>query len=73
MTAVVGYIVCLYIMVSTSGRAERNKETFFFLFQYLSLQQHGMAQLIGTINADMESLKVIKDGMTDLLTGHSVS
>ncbi|XP_063975634.1 nuclear pore complex protein Nup54 [Diachasmimorpha longicaudata] len=40
---------------------------------YLSLQQQGMAQLIDTINADMESLKVIKDGMADLLTGHAVS
>ncbi|XP_015122055.1 nuclear pore complex protein Nup54 [Diachasma alloeum] len=40
---------------------------------YLSLQQQGMAQLIDTINTDMESLKVIKDGMADLLTGHTIS
>lgn len=32
-----------------------------------------MAQLVATINADLESLKIIKDGMSDLLTGHGIS
>ncbi|KAK0092784.1 hypothetical protein PV326_000609 [Microctonus aethiopoides] len=40
---------------------------------YLSMEQQGMAQLIDTINTDLESLKLIKSGMADLLTGHSVS
>lgn len=40
---------------------------------YLGMEQQGMAQLIATINADLESLKIIKDGMSDLLTGHSIS
>ncbi|XP_012253985.2 nuclear pore complex protein Nup54 [Athalia rosae] len=40
---------------------------------YLSMEQQGMAQLIATINADLECLKIIKDGMSDLLTGHSIS
>ncbi|XP_011299780.1 nuclear pore complex protein Nup54 [Fopius arisanus] len=40
---------------------------------YLGLQQQGMAQLIDTINTDMESLKVIRDGMADLLTSHTIS
>lgn len=39
---------------------------------YLSMEQQGMAQLIATINADLESLKIIKDGMSDLLIGHSI-
>ncbi|XP_044594934.1 nucleoporin p54 isoform X2 [Cotesia glomerata] len=38
---------------------------------YLSLEQQGMAQLIDTITTDLESLKVIKDGMVDLLTGNT--
>ncbi|XP_020296995.1 nuclear pore complex protein Nup54-like isoform X1 [Pseudomyrmex gracilis] len=40
---------------------------------YLSMQQQGMAQLIATINADLESLKIIKDGMSDLLINHAQS
>lgn len=40
---------------------------------YLSMEQQGMAQLIGTINADLESLKIIKDGMSDLLINQSIS
>ena len=32
-----------------------------------------MSQLIATANADMECLKIIKDDMSELLTGHSVS
>jgi hypothetical protein len=32
-----------------------------------------MAQLIATINADLESLKIIKDGMSDLLISQSIS
>lgn len=46
---------------------------FFSIFQYLSMQQQGMAQLIATINADLESLKIIKDGMSDLLINHAQS
>ncbi|XP_032675966.1 nuclear pore complex protein Nup54-like isoform X1 [Odontomachus brunneus] len=40
---------------------------------YLSMEQQGMAQLIATINADLESLKIIKDGMSDLLMSQSIS
>ncbi|KZC08218.1 PREDICTED: nuclear pore complex protein Nup54-like [Dufourea novaeangliae] len=40
---------------------------------YLSMEQQGMAQLISTIHSDLESLKIIKDGMSDLLMGHSIS
>lgn len=40
---------------------------------YLSMEQQGMAQLISTINADLESLKVIKDGMSELLVSQSIS
>ncbi|KYQ57565.1 putative nucleoporin Nup54 [Trachymyrmex zeteki] len=40
---------------------------------YLSMEQQGMAQLISTINADLESLKVIKDGMSELLMSQSIS
>ncbi|XP_057340527.1 nuclear pore complex protein Nup54 [Microplitis mediator] len=36
---------------------------------YLGLEQDGMAQLIDTISTDLDHLKVIKDGMADLLTG----
>ena len=34
------------------------------------MQQQGISQLIDTVNTDVESLKIIKDGMADLLTGH---
>ncbi|XP_046612237.1 nuclear pore complex protein Nup54 [Neodiprion virginianus] len=40
---------------------------------YLTMEQQGMSQLISTINADLECLKIIKDGMSDLLTSHSIS
>lgn len=40
---------------------------------YLSMEQQGMAQLIATINSDLESLKIIKDGMSDLLMSQSIS
>ncbi|XP_076674726.1 nuclear pore complex protein Nup54 isoform X2 [Andrena cerasifolii] len=40
---------------------------------YLTMEQQGMAQLISTINADLESLKIIKDGMSDLLMSHNIS
>ncbi|XP_076233397.1 nuclear pore complex protein Nup54 isoform X2 [Calliopsis andreniformis] len=40
---------------------------------YLTMEQQGMAQLIATINADLESLKIIKDGMSDLLMSHNIS
>ncbi|EFN74209.1 Probable nucleoporin Nup54 [Camponotus floridanus] len=40
---------------------------------YLSMEQQGMAQLISTINTDLESLKIIKDGMSDLLMSQSIS
>ncbi|GAB1860914.1 Probable nucleoporin Nup54 [Camponotus japonicus] len=40
---------------------------------YLSMEQQGMAQLIATINTDLESLKIIKDGMSDLLMSQSIS
>ena len=29
-----------------------------------------MGQLIETVNQDLDSLKIIKDGMSELLTGH---
>lgn len=45
----------------------------YFHFQYLSMEQQGMAQLISTINTDLESLKIIKDGMSNLLMNHSIS
>jgi len=37
------------------------------------MEQQGMAQLISTINADLESLKVIKDGMSELSMSQSIS
>jgi len=37
------------------------------------MEQQGMAQLITTINTDLESLKIIKDGMSDLLINQSIS
>ncbi|XP_076161866.1 nuclear pore complex protein Nup54 [Ptiloglossa arizonensis] len=40
---------------------------------YLTMEQQGMAQLISTINADLESLKIIKEGMSDLLLSHNIS
>ncbi|XP_031840662.1 nuclear pore complex protein Nup54 isoform X2 [Nomia melanderi] len=40
---------------------------------YLSMEQQGMAQLIATIHADLESLKIIKDSMSELLLSHSIS
>nr|XP_033321585.1 nuclear pore complex protein Nup54 isoform X1 [Megalopta genalis] len=40
---------------------------------YLSMEQQGMAQLISTIHADLESLKIIKDSMSELLMSHSIS
>ncbi|KAJ8680828.1 hypothetical protein QAD02_016615 [Eretmocerus hayati] len=36
--------------------------------QYLNMEQQGMGQLISTVNADLESLKVIKDGMSELVS-----
>ncbi|XP_043512011.1 nuclear pore complex protein Nup54 isoform X2 [Frieseomelitta varia] len=39
---------------------------------YLTMEQQGMAQLIATINSDLESLKIIKDGMSELLMSHSI-
>lgn len=32
-----------------------------------------MEQLISTINTDLESLKIVKEGMSDILSGHSIS
>ena len=29
-----------------------------------------MGQLISTVNADLESLKIIKDGMSELVSSH---
>ncbi|XP_078044647.1 nuclear pore complex protein Nup54 isoform X2 [Augochlora pura] len=40
---------------------------------YLSMEQQGMAQMIATIQADLESLKIIKDSMSELLMSHSIS
>ncbi|XP_029037099.1 nuclear pore complex protein Nup54 [Osmia bicornis bicornis] len=40
---------------------------------YLTMEQQGMTQLIATINADLESLKIIKDGMSDLFMSHNIS
>lgn len=40
---------------------------------YLTMEQQGMAQLIATIHTDLESLKIIKDGMSDLLISHNIS
>ncbi|XP_076280358.1 nuclear pore complex protein Nup54 isoform X1 [Lasioglossum baleicum] len=40
---------------------------------YLTMEQQGMAQLIATIHADLESLKIIKDSMSELLMSHSIS
>ncbi|XP_043276307.1 nuclear pore complex protein Nup54 [Venturia canescens] len=40
---------------------------------FLNMEQQGISQLIDTINSDLESLKIIKDGMADLLTGHRIS
>lgn len=37
------------------------------------MEQQGMAQLIATINSDLESLKIIKDGMSELLMSHNIS
>ncbi|KAL7300810.1 hypothetical protein TKK_0006376 [Trichogramma kaykai] len=37
---------------------------------YLNMEQQGMAQLIDTVNHDLESLKIIKDGMSELLSSH---
>jgi hypothetical protein len=34
------------------------------------MEQQGMGQLIDTVNADLEGLKIIKDGMSELLTRH---
>ncbi|XP_014210731.1 nuclear pore complex protein Nup54 [Copidosoma floridanum] len=34
---------------------------------YLNMEQQGMAQLIDTVNTDLECLKIIKDGMSELL------
>ncbi|XP_043469732.1 nuclear pore complex protein Nup54-like [Leptopilina heterotoma] len=34
---------------------------------YLSMEQQGMEQLIATINTDVECLKIIKDGMSELV------
>ncbi|KAK9306349.1 hypothetical protein QLX08_003031 [Tetragonisca angustula] len=39
---------------------------------YLTMEQQGMAQLVATINSDLESLKIIKDGMSELLMSHSI-
>jgi len=38
--------------------------------QFLVMEQNGMAHLIETIQNDMASLKIIKEGMTRLLQGH---
>ncbi|XP_060812367.1 nuclear pore complex protein Nup54 isoform X1 [Bombus pascuorum] len=40
---------------------------------YLTMEQQGMAQLIATINSDLKSLKIIKDGMSELLMSHNIS
>jgi hypothetical protein len=40
------------------------------VFQFLVMEQNGMAHLIETIQTDMASLKIIKEGMTRLLQGH---
>ncbi|CAL7947895.1 unnamed protein product [Xylocopa violacea] len=40
---------------------------------YLTMEQQGMAQLIATIHSDLESLKIIKDGMSELLMSHHIS
>jgi ethanolamine transporter EutH len=46
------------------------KKNFVVVFQFLVMEQNGMAHLIETIKNDMASLKIIKDGMTRLLQGH---
>ncbi|XP_067000209.2 nuclear pore complex protein Nup54 [Anabrus simplex] len=38
--------------------------------QFLIMEQNGMAHLIDTIQSDLASLKIMKDGMTSLLQGH---
>ncbi|GFG29847.1 hypothetical protein Cfor_00778 [Coptotermes formosanus] len=38
--------------------------------QFLVMEQNGMAHLIETIQTDVASLKIIKEGMTRLLQGH---
>jgi hypothetical protein len=40
------------------------------IFQFLVMEQNGMAHLIETIQTDMATLKIIKEGMTRLLQGH---
>ncbi|XP_017882476.1 nuclear pore complex protein Nup54 [Ceratina calcarata] len=40
---------------------------------YLTMEQQGMAQLIATIHSDLESLKIIKDGMSELLISQNIS
>ncbi|XP_051166872.1 nuclear pore complex protein Nup54 [Leptopilina boulardi] len=40
---------------------------------YLSMEQQGMEQLIATINADVQCLKIIKDGMSELVGNHGTS
>lgn len=42
----------------------------FGVFQFLVMEQNGMAHLIETIQTDMANLKIIKEGMTRLLQGH---
>lgn len=48
-----------------------NNDNIFF--QYLSMEQQGMEQLIATIIADVKCLKIIKDGMSELVGNHSTS
>lgn len=48
-----------------------NDLTFFlYTFQFLVMEQNGMAHLIETIQTDMATLKIIKEGMTRLLQEH---
>jgi hypothetical protein len=42
----------------------------FYIFQFLVMEQNGMAHLIETIQTDMATLKIIKEGMTRLLQEH---
>jgi len=46
------------------------KNVVVVVFQFLVMEQNGMAHLIETIQNDMASLKIIKEGMTRLLQGH---
>ncbi|XP_058802531.1 nuclear pore complex protein Nup54-like [Phymastichus coffea] len=40
---------------------------------YLNMEQQGMTQLIETVNADLESLRIIKEGMSDLVSNQNIT